>query len=420
MKIKSFLISLALGANTVFAQDINMNSLPLPYPIGITATNYTHSIMRLEGTKLYVPTSNGIYYLDINDSSSDWSLQGFEWENLIECVHKGDEWLAITRNSNTELLLRSSDGGKTFVDDTPYTLFVESRYRTSNRLCQDPNNADVVYLLSAYAGILKSSDFGKTWKKMTDVLFFNHTYCGFEIHPLNSDIILEHGENMAMKPSIMISYNGGNDWIHTGYPTYDITLPYSAEYSENCIHDMAFHPTDINTWVFGGEGVIAKSTDCGKTWSHKAESWGYHYMTLFDNQDPNIIYSVGVNDGGSWRYGYCFYVSTDCGDTWDCVYTHTFDNTSSWANDHIPFYNDIKQTDDCLIILAPDELFFVKKSELLSSTNIQSIKTHAKSKVNNVYTTNGILRMRNANNEDLSKLPSGVYINNGKKIVSPK
>lgn len=242
-------------------------------------------------------------------------------------------------------------------------------------------------------GVLKSVDFGKTWSILTDIVNNNNTYCGFEVHPLNTDILLQHGEMCSMAPAIMISYDGGSNWINSwGYPTSDIVLPDGSEYFEDCIHDVAFHPTDINTLVFGGEGVIAKTTDGGRTWFHKGESWGYHYSTLYDNHNPNVLYSLGANDSDDVT-GWIFLVSTDGGDTWRNAYYYAFDK---------PWYCDMKQTEDELIILGTENLYFVKKKDLVSTTGLQDIKAvETLSEDDNIYSVKGTVVKRNAFEKDL-------------------
>ena len=394
---------------TGLAQEIDIKSIPLPYNIG-QEINYTQSKMILEGETIYVPTSNGIYSLDLKDTEEGWTSCGFEGEDLIECVHDGDEWLAITRNRNMRLLLRSADNGKTVEDFTPYSIFPENIYRTVVRLCQDPVNPEIIYLISGYVGVLKSSDFGKTWSILTDNVNHNPTYCGFEVHPLNTDILLQHGEMGSMAPAIMISYDGGNNWIKSwGYPTSDIVLPDGAEYAEDCIHDVAFHPTDINTWVFGGEGVIAKTIDRGRTWTHKAKSWGYQYSTLYDSQNPDVIYSLGTNDKDYNSTGWIFMVSSDGGETWYNACHYVMDK---------PWYNDMKQTEDELIILGNENLFFVKKKDLLTPSGLQELKTTLSVPCdNNIYSIEGAIVKHNATENDLQQLPKGLYIFNKNKVI---
>ena len=324
MKRLFFIMILALVCASGFARQVEIKSVPLPAPVGINEESITQSKMSVEGETAYFPTSNGIYSINLTDVGKGWTHQGFEGENLIECARKGDEWLAITRNRGERLLLRSTDNGKTFEDYTPYSFFHEPKYRNVARLCQDPENPDVIYMISCYAGILKSTDFGKSWSLVSNVIFENETYCGFESHPLDSDILLQHGESFIMSPQIQISYNGGKDWIGSyGYPDPDIKIPDIPDYSENCIHDIAFHPTDINTWIFGGEGVIAKTTDKGATWSAKGDSWGYYYSTLYDSNNPDVIYSLGMNSRGDGRDGWLFMVSDDGGEIWREQYHHT-------------------------------------------------------------------------------------------------
>jgi len=291
-------------------------------------------------------------------------LAGFKGINLIECIHNDNEWLALTRNAGNNILLRSIDGGKTVQDYTPYHLFPDNPHQTALRLCQDPSNKNVIYLLSGSVGIMKSEDFGKSWTVVSLYVNYNPTYCGFEVHPLDSDIILQHGENFVMQPCLAISYDGGQQWINTwDYPNPEIILPKLPTFAEDCIHDVAFHPTDVNVWIFGGEGVIAKSIDKGKTWEYKADSWGYHYCTFFDNNDPKNVFSIGANSTDQ-NHGYNILVSNDCGDNWQSIYIPT---------ELEPYYHDVKQNDSHCFILHNDNLVIFSKSELNNYAAIESI-----------------------------------------------
>lgn len=413
MKKLTVILSLLLTVISSYGQEPTVRAIHLPFATGISDNNYLGSRITLEGETLYIPTTNGIWSINANTPEDGWTSHGFEGENLIECIHNGDEWLAITRNRNMRLLLRSADNGTTVEDYTPYELMGDNKYRTVSRLCQDPNDPNKIYFLSAYVGILKSTDFGKSWSFIVEGCNQNNTYCGFEIHPLNTDILLNHAENGALQPSIMISYNGGKDWINSdGWPTKDIILPDLPEYAEDCIHDVTFHPTDINTWVYGGEGVVAKTTDQGRTWTHKADSWGYHYCTQFDSENNETIYSVGANDKDNNRSGILFMLSEDCGETWENVFHYKPEE---------PWYSDLKQTKGHLLLLGKEDLFVISKHDLRNASGSLVVNTiEVSDEIGNLYSIEGRLLKSGISRQDITNipnLPKGIYIHNGAKIV---
>jgi len=80
-------------------------------------------------------------------------------------------------------------------------------------------------------------------------------YVGF--HPLDGNTMFHSGESMDFSGFIFRSADGGNSW--SAYSTFD-------DYGDNCVHSIAFHPTNPHILVYSGEGIIGKSTDKGETW----------------------------------------------------------------------------------------------------------------------------------------------------------
>jgi hypothetical protein len=98
--------------------------------------------------------------------------------------------------------------------------------------------------------------------------------------------------------------------------------------SPSTAKDIAFHKTNPNTLIIGGEDGIIKTTDNGNTWTtikqddHKAR---FYFGLEFDETDSDKIYA------GSWVKDFdnpqplILHISENAGATWK-EYKHTAPN----------------------------------------------------------------------------------------------
>jgi photosystem II stability/assembly factor-like uncharacterized protein len=179
---------------------------------------------------------------------------------------------------------------------------------------QHPENPDVIILLTHY-GISISEDFGHSWRSILE-RYPGGQSLHFAFHPLDGNTIFYTGENLSFSGVIYRSPDGGNSW--TVYDTSMLDVG-----GDNCVHSIAYHPTNPDILVYGGEGKIGKSTDRGATWNvtDLYETAMYFFKALFDNDNPDILYATG-GGGGESIYGEIFnlYRSTDMGNTWHHVF----------------------------------------------------------------------------------------------------
>jgi photosystem II stability/assembly factor-like uncharacterized protein len=114
-------------------------------------------------------------------------------------------------------------------------------------------------------GIFKSSDGGKSWKKVNNGLP-SLTIYSIAFDPKNDKIIYCGG----FKTGVCRSDNGGESWkcSENGLEGF------------NTIHSISIHPDDPKFIVAGTiDGGVFISTDAGKTWKHSGLK-GAHVWTV--------------------------------------------------------------------------------------------------------------------------------------------
>ena len=350
--------SFAIIALLAFVSVSTHGQLFTPLGLGIEKCKrqgvFSQPQMNVEGDILYVCTCQGLYSKDLSNGESTLQLVGFEGIPLQDYVRMGDDILALRYNMNGDFLLLSHDGGKTYEDVTP-ELFRKhtdwTNYLVS--LVQHPTDPNTLLILSAPMGVFQSSDFGKTWNQLTDVMFGNAGASFIGFHPLNPNIIYNSGESMFMFPQINISYDCGQTWDYFSPP-----FP-----GDNCVHRIAFHPSDPNRWIAGGEGVVFTSSDNGHTWRTQ-NYWGddqrsaYWFFTAYDDKNSDVVYMAGFTTGEKGVIK--IMCSVDCGKSWDIVCTEPKKESLE-----IEAVNDLQQYGDKLLVYTESDVYELSKAELI-------------------------------------------------------
>ena len=273
--------------------------------------------MHIDGDKLIVCTNIGLYAIDLN-APSIAEPYGFDGVPVADFVKSGTTILArkgcIIVNENIEDKLPyayiSHDNGKTYKEFYPEKMHHDKYgdcWSFIDAMVQNPHNDKEILVLNWY-GLWKSTDFGATWTHLTEHWAGNTVACFMEYFPHDMETFMFHGESWILEDALYITRDSGKSWqsIHGIF------------HGDNCIHQMAFHPTDPNVWVYGGEGCIGMTKDKGHTfnivwdvWSDE-ENCAYFYNILFDQSNPDIIFASGeigrlmrvvasYNRGKSWK-----------------------------------------------------------------------------------------------------------------------
>lgn len=85
---------------------------------------------------------------------------------------------------------------------------------------------------------------------------------------------------MIFESFINASCNDGKDWIIL------------ENERNNCIHHIAFDPTNPNIMIYSGEYFLKKTIDKGRIWNPVLKDDVYFYKTIYDKRNPQILYST--------------------------------------------------------------------------------------------------------------------------------
>ena len=359
--------------------------------------------MYVEGDILYVCTKQGLYSKNLSNNGSGWQLAGFEGIPILDYVRRGDDIYALCFNDKNDVFLLSHDGGKTFEDVTPedFRYYIDKYGHVYWYFSRHPNDPNT-FLLSSFqaAGILLTTDFGKTWNKLSS---YTPDFLGF--HTQNPEIIYECGGGgfTDEKTDFRISYDGGKTWEEKAS-----CLPNGSEVSR-----MAFHPINPDRWIAGGFRCVYTTSDNGKTWNTQRFTDDYEKETVwrhptYDNENADIVYMVGGHHSKYMK----LMCSTDGGTTWNRPYMEPI-KTAPYE-----FVFDMKQYRDRLLIYSQSDVYMVSKAELIEQTTSLNEELRVKNEESFAAVYDLLGRKINSQLPILnSQLPKGIYIQNGKKIA---
>ena len=174
---------------------------------------------------------------------------------------------------------------------------------------------------------------------------------------------------------------------------------------------MAFHPTDPNKWIVGGNYCVHSTNDNGQTWNSQAlrdydnplnpinedynAPWRY---AAYDNENPDIVYMTGCARGGYMK----LMCSMDGGESWNRPYLEPIKTMPT------EYVFDMKQYGDKLLVYSQSDVYMVSKADLIEQTT----------SVRSISSTDESSTLFDLQGRKVQGKPSqGIYIKDGKKIA---
>jgi photosystem II stability/assembly factor-like uncharacterized protein len=225
---------------------------------------------------LYTDPENGASDLDIDPSNPDVIFAGM-WQ------FDRKPW-RYDSGGTSGGLYKSTDGGKTWKKVTRGLPPLMGRIGVKVA----PGNSRTVYVVaeSKEGSLFRSDDGGESFQVVnTDrgLTSRGYYYCDLRIDPKDENRVY------VLEGALQVSTDGGKTFSRIG----------SSVHGD--LQALWIDPQDPSRMWQGSDGGLASSWDMGKTWQHVSNiSLGQFYHVYADNRKPFYHVSGGTQDNGTW------------------------------------------------------------------------------------------------------------------------
>jgi len=225
---------------------------------------------------LYIDPQTGASDLDIDPSNPDVVFAGM-WQ------FDRKPW-RYDSGGTSGGLYKSSDGGKTWRKITSGLPALLGRIGVKVA----PSNPKIVYLVaeSKEGALFRSDDGGESFTVVNNdrgLTTRGYYYCDLRVDPKDENRVY------VLEGALMLSTDGGKAFSRIGGSVH------------GDLQALWIDPLDPARIWQGSDGGLASSWDAGKTWQHVSNiSLGQFYHVYADRRKPFYFVSGGTQDNGTW------------------------------------------------------------------------------------------------------------------------
>ena len=268
--------------------------------MGLTGRYVTR--LRATDAILFACTTDGLYCRQIVTPDTTWTYLGFAGERINDLLPLPTEMIACRQllPGDDISLWRSTDGGAKW---NPY----QNGYGSSSW----PEVLSLVALpgapqiwIATGSGVEKSIDAGRSWTPAAIQCRVKFV----DVAPHPDHALWAGGETCIFSAIMLHSTDLGDNWSIA-----DLTTEGGGD---NSCYGIAFHPTDPNLALVGGEGRVFRTTDGGATWDNvTSPNAGLYLLGMVGRSYlPFRVYAGGA--GGFPPQDVTIYRSDDAGGSW--------------------------------------------------------------------------------------------------------
>lgn len=292
--------------------------------ITTTALNVTGDWMDVHGIgivpfaadnkSLYLATHHGLYKRTVNNNSSNWMQIGKDKSDLMGFSINQDKQNIMYSSGHPQ-----TSGNSGFRVSSDYGVTWKTISNVTNPKPIDfhtmavGSNPNVIYGASGMGNkIYLSSDNGVTWSTINPPN--GVTVVTLAVNQTNSNSVY-----VSTTKGIFSSQDQGKNWQKINNELFDPsnTMVTGIEISTNgkVIYAFVAPPSDPN--ANEGKGYIVKSIDSGKTWAKtEGQIPGVVFISKFAFDNTGKIYAVLIQDSSQTGVAASVYSSNDNGKKW--------------------------------------------------------------------------------------------------------